>query len=433
MTQLLDLTTKRHESRVLGQWLAGREGGRERAGVQASGQNALQTNLSANELLNILGIASQSAAGHSVTPETAMRVSTVYACVSLIAGAIATLPLGIFERDGNTRKKADHEYWWLFNEQANDNMSAATAWEYLIAAKLLHGDGIAKLLRPSAVSSRVIGWEPLDTTRVQPIKTEDGHVVYRHYRDDGKIEVLQADDVVHLNSLGFDGLTSPSPITYAAREAIGTALASEEFSAKFFAQGATADIALKTNSTLKDDQVNLLRQSWMAKYGGSKNSRMPLVLSGGLEVQTLSINPVDAALLPTRLFTVEEICRIFGVPPHMVGHTEKNSSWGTGMEAQGANFVRYTLLRHLVPLAQELNRKLWPTRARFFVEHITAALERGDLKSRYEAYRIALGRAGEHPWLDANEIRRIENMEPNPNLKPNGGTSAPEPPASAAG
>ena len=120
----------------------------------------------------------------------------------------------------------------------------------------------------------------------------------------------------------------------------------------------------------------------------------------------------DAEIIASRMFGVQELCRIFGVPPHMVGHTEKSTSWGTGIEQQGMGFVRYTLQRHLTPIAQELNRKLWPTRAKYFVEHLTAALERGDLKTRYEAYRIAMGRAGEAPWIDANEVRRIENMPP---------------------
>ena len=149
--------------------------------------------------------------------------------------------------------------------------------------------------------------------------------------------------------------------------------------------------------------------------------RGPLILSGGLEPAQLSVNSKDAEILATRLFTVEEICRVFGVPPHMVGHTDKTTSWGSGIESQGIGFVRYTLQRHLTPMAQEINRKLWPVRERFFVEHITAALERGDLKGRYEAYRIAMGRAGEMPFLSADEIRRFENMAPNPELQLNPG------------
>lgn len=417
-----DLTAKRHESRVLGQWMAA--GGARQQRPQALGENGVQTNLTAEQLMSVLGLVGQSASGINVTAEAAMRVSTVYACVSLLAGAIASLPFAVFERDGNTRKRAEgHEYWWMLNEQACDSMTSATAWECLLANRFFHGDGIARLLRPGYGSSRVIGWEPLPTLRVQPFCApgEPERIYYRYQPSQGAQVILDQADVIHLPSLGFDGLTSPSPITYAAREAIGTALAAENYSARFFADGATFDYALKTAQNLKKDQLEDLRTSLMAR---SQGSRSPLILSGGLEPAQLSINPRDAEILATRLFSVEEICRIFGVPPHMVGHTEKTTSWGSGIEAQGAGFVRYTLQRHLTPLAQEWNRKLWPTRARYFVEHVTAALERGDLKGRYEAYRIALGRAGEQPFMNIDEVRRLENMAPDPTLQRNQGSSS---------
>lgn len=223
--------------------------------------------------------------------------------------------------------------------------------------------------------------------------------------------------MIHLTSLGFDGLRSPSLITYAAREAIGTAIAGQKYTGRFFAGGASFDYALKTSAKLKQSQLDMLKASLLARL--QNGGRGPLILDGGLEPAQLSVNSRDAEILATRLFTVEDICRFFGVPPHMVGHTEKQTSFGSGVEQQGIGFVRYTLERHLTPMAQELNRKLWPVRERYFVEHIRAALERADLKSRYEAYRIAMGRAGEMPWMDAAEVRRLENMPPNTSLTMN--------------
>jgi HK97 family phage portal protein len=414
---LLNLEAKRHESRVLGSWLSDR-GGAERAGIVAMGEHS---SLTMTDLTNLLGAAHRSASGAAVTKDTAMRVSAVYACVSLLSGAIATLPIGIYERSGGDRKKADHDYWWMLNELASEGWTAYAAWEYLVSSKMFHGDGFGEWIRPSIYSSRVIGWKPLPRHSVQPFK-DGGRVYYRISPSDGPQYVLDRADVIHLPSLGFDGLTSPSPITYAAQEAIGTAIASQEFSGKFFAGGANFDYALKTASKLDATQLDQLKASLMAR--AQNNGRGPLILSGGLEPAQLSVNSKDAEILATRLFTVEEICRILGVPPHMVGHTEKNSSWGTGMAEQGGNFVRYALQRHLTPIAQELNSKLWPVRQKYFVEHITAALERGDVKSRYEAYRIAMGRAGEQPWMDADEVRRLENMAPNSELKMNGGANA---------
>lgn len=426
-----DLTARRHESGVLGRFIASRPGAAERAGVQALGENMTQTNLTADELLAILGAGNSNAAGVSVTPASAMKVSAVYACVSRICGAIKTLPLQIYERNGADRKPVDHDYYWLFNERANDDMSSADAWTYLMSSKFFHGDGYAELLRPSHTSSRVIGWQPHHPMRVQPFRdTKTGTKYYRVQPVRGEPYVLDQADMVQITSLGYDGLTSPSPITYAAVEAIATAIASQKFSGKLFSEGATFDYALKTDKKLDKDQTDALKASLLARVNGS---RAPLILTGGLEPANLSINPKDAEILASRMFSVEEICRIFGVPPHLVGHTQTTSSWGTGMAEQGGNFVRYTLNEHLVQIAQELNHKLWPVRARYFVEHVTAALERGDMKSRFDSYRVGLGRAGEMPWLDIDEIRRMENMPPNADLKQNTGAAYAQPTDPTAG
>ena len=250
----------------------------------------------------------------------------------------------------------------------------------------------------------MIGWKPLPRHTVQPFK-DGSEVYYRISPGDKPSYVLNRADVIHLPSLGFDGLTSPSPLTYAALEAIGTALAAQDHAGKFFSGGANFDYALKSEKKLDEKQMQLLKASLIAR--AQNGGRGPLILGGGLVPAQLSVNSKDAEILATRLFTVEEICRIFGVPPHMVGHTEKQSSQGSGIAEQGASFVRYTLQRHLTPIQQELNSKLWPVRQKYFVEHITAALERGDIKARYEGYRIALGRAGEMPFMTASGVECI--------------------------
>jgi HK97 family phage portal protein len=424
--KLLNLEAVRHESRVLNTFLAGREGGAGRAGVNAALENATTTNLNANELASILGLASMSSAGVAVTRETAIRVSTVYGCVQRLAGSIASLPFEIYEREGNAKKLApDHPYWWMLNEQANPDMTASTAWKLLISGQLFYGDGYAELLRPHYNSSRVIGWRPLHPLRVVALRDDAGRRYWRVQPIIGEAYILDQADIIHLPSLGYDDelMRSPSPITYAAREQIGSALAGDAFAGKFFTDGANFDYALKTASNLSKQQLEDLRISLQARRAGARN---PLILTGGLEPAQLSVNAKDAEILATRLFNVEEICRIFGVPPHLVGHTEKNSSWGTGMAEQGGNYVRYTLMDRLTDIRQEFNRKLWPIRERYFVAHNTAELERGDMAARYAAYRIALGRAGEMPFMTADEVRRQENMPPNADLKlnPNGGNNA---------
>jgi len=418
MTQTFNMTTQQHGSRVLSGWIAGREGAAERAGLLALGENEVTSSgTSMGELANLLGASSRSAAGVRVTKETAMRVSVVYAAVSLVAGAIASLPISIYERD--TREKVDHDYWYLLNENAGGVWSAFTFWEYLMSAKLFEGDGFAELVRSSVRSSKIIALKPHHPLSVDPFKKGD-KVLYRiNPSDGGPAYTLDSADMLHVPSLGFDGLRSPSAITFAGREAIGAAIAAQEHTSRFFAGGANIDYALKAPGRLSDKQLGDLKASLLAR--AMNGGRGPLILSGGLEPAQLSINSKDAEILATRLFNVEEISRILGVPPHMIGHTDKQTSFGTGIEQQGIGFVRYTLQRHLTPIKQELNRKFWPVREKLFLEHMVEALERADLKTRYEAYRIAMGRAGEMPWMDASEVRRRENLPPNASLLRNPG------------
>lgn len=414
MTQTFNMTAKSHRSGVLDSWLASREGSLERTGIKAAGEMP-PGSVTMEELASLLGAANRSAAGVNVTRETAMRVSVVYAAVSLVAGAIASLPISIYERD--SREKVDHDYWYLLNESAGGVWTAFTFWEYLMSSKLFEGDGFAELVRSSVRSSKIIALKPLHPLSVEPFKKGD-KVLYRvNPTDGGPAYTLDSADMLHIPSLGFDGLRSPSPITFAGREAIGAAMAAQEHSSRFFAGGANIDYALKTSGRLSDKQLQELKVSLLAR--AQNGGRGPLILSGGLEPAQLSINSKDAEILATRLFSVEEISRILGVPPHMIGHTDKTTSWGSGIEQQGIGFVRYTLQRHLTPIKQELNRKFWPVRERLFMEHMVEALERADLKTRYEAYRIAMGRAGEMPWMDASEVRRRENLPPNDNLKTN--------------
>lgn len=394
-------------SAILAAWNA------QRQAVKALGQNASESGLTPEQLYDRL-VSGSSYSGQAVTVDTALRVSTVYGCVSLIAGAIATISAQIFERTKEGRKKAeDHEYWWLLNEQSNEDITASTMWTHLASSVLFYGDGFLEILRPSISSAKVKGFKLLHPNRVTPFKTADKRLMYRITPSDGTAQyILDPADIIHIPSLGFDGLRSVSPITWAARQNIGIALAAEEYSAKFFENGASSDIALKSTGKLNQDQADLLRASFAARNAGRSNYHVPMILSGGLEVERLSINPEDASLISTRQFTVEEICRVFRVPPHMVGHTTNSTSWGTGIEQQSIGFVKYVLLPMITSIQQEFNRKLWPINPRYFIEFNTASLERGDTKTRFEAYRILVGRAGERPIMSVNDIRRLENQEP---------------------
>jgi HK97 family phage portal protein len=395
-------------SPILNRWLAERQAAR---GVRAEGYTAMPDIRRGTELFEWLS-GGMSSAGVAVTEQTAMRVSAVYACVNLIGGALASLPLPIYERTPDGRQRADHAYWWLLNEQPTDTMSAAVFWEYLAASLLLNGDAFARILRPSLRSTKVDGLEPYPKSRVT-VHKQHGLLFYELWNEDRtQVEIVEQADMVHIPGPGFDGKNGMSQIRHALRNSAGIALAADEYSAAFFKNGARPDFAIEVGGSVNEEQQEMLRRSWADKHSGVGKSHLPALLVNGAKVHELTMNAEDAQLIDTRRFQVEDIARIFGVPPWMIGHTQATTSWGSGIEQMGIGFVKYTLQRHLVKFEQELNRKLWPTRSRYFVEFTTAGLERGDYKSRNEGYRIALGRAGEPAWMTVNEVRRIENMPP---------------------
>lgn len=396
-------------SAVLNAWRA--QHGPETTG-RVNNLNETRQSLTVQELANIIGGGAISNAGQVVNETTAMKVSAVYACVALIGGAISTLPLPIYERTPDGRARIEHPYWWMLNEQPEPDISAAVFWEYMVAARLFYGDCFAEIMRPSFRSNRVIGFKAHHPLRVFPFRDSEGSLYYRVQPLVGAEYILHPADIIHVPSLGYDGIRSPSPITYAARQSVGTSLAAGEFSARFFSNGARPDFALTTDGSMTEEQARLLRATWGERHSGVANSHLPAILTGGLKVQQLTMDPVDAQILATSSWNLEEICRVLGVPPFMVGSTEKSTSWGTGQENMGRGFVKYTLLRDLRKIEQEFNRKLWPSREKYFVEFDVSGIERGDLKSENDALRIALGRAGEPGWLSINEVRHMKLLPP---------------------
>lgn len=367
----------------------------------------------------------------SVNEVTAMQSSAVYACVNLIGGAIASMPAHIYKRLTDRRERADSPLWWLLNEQPSPDISAATMWEYAITSLLLQGDAFIRILRRSAYNSEIIGLEPWAPSRVN-VKRVDGRLVYVLTPIVGDMFAVDQADMIHIPGPGFNGFRGMSQIKYTLRNPAGIALAADNYSKDFFDNSARPDFVLSTTGNLTEKQIELLRNSWEDRYGGQGNHHKPAILFGGLDVKQLSMNSEDAQLLGTRQFQIEDIARVFGVPPFMIGHTEKTTSWGSGVEQMAIGFVKFTLTRHLKKIEQEVNRKFWPTREKYFVEFLTAGLERGDYKSRNEGYRIALGRAGEPGWMTINEVRAIENLPPDPDGNKLNGQATATPPNNGA-
>ena len=391
---------------VLAAWNASRRPGVVRADMSGLG---------VSEFSDWVAGTNASSSGAAVNERTAMAVSAVYACVALIAGAIASLPLHIYRRrDDGDRERVKNDLWWLLNEHTEldsaRGMSAATMRECLIASRSFYGDAFIEIKRASYRADRIVAFVPHHPLLVD-VKREAGDLrCVITPSDGGKPYAVNSDDMLHIPGLGFDGLRSQSQLRWALRNSTGIALAADEYSARFFGNSARPDIALQTAGTLSVDAADTLRRTWLERYQGANKSHLPVVLTGGLDVKQLTMTAEDSQLIATRQFQVEDIARVFGVPPFMIGHTEKTSSWGSGVEQMSIGFVKYTLQRHLTKIEQEINRKCWPRDTGIFAEFSVEGLLRGDAKSRSEYYRAALGGSGGPGWMTQDEVRRLENQ-----------------------
>jgi HK97 family phage portal protein len=361
----------------------------------------------------IFGV-NNTAAGVPVTEYTAMRVSAVYACVRLISGAIPQMPCQTYQRqDDGSRLAIKHDYWWLLNEQPCPLFTAASMWEYVTAQVLLRGDAFVLIQRKGAMSPLVDQLIPLRHEQVT-VKRVDGRLRYLVQDEiDGKLGyfAVDQDDMLHFPGCGFDGCRSLSVIGHAARQAIGTAIRADEFAGNFYGSGAQLQYVVKAPASMSPELQEEFRQAFVAKYGAGSNPGTPLILTEGLDITSLSMNAADAQLLESRKFQVIDIARAFGVPPFMIGETEKSTSWGSGIEQMGTAFVIYTLGPHLRRFEQELNRKLFRI-SRNFVEFNRDGLTQGDLQAQAEYFKAALGGTQNPAWMTQNEVRKLKNLPP---------------------
>jgi len=363
----------------------------------------------ASSLYDLLSGGTTTNTGKTINEQSAMAVSAYNACVRLIAGTIASLPLSVYTKDSKgNREKQETPVSEYLNVRPCAAFSAAAFWEYIGKSLMLFGDGFAIIVRTKG--GEIAGFAPLhpDQVVVHQVKNE---LRYSVIIKDGDDLAVQASDMRHFPSLGFDGVRSLNPIKHYMKESLGLSVASEEFSAKFFANGARPDFALTTAGKLDDDQVKQLRDTWVARHSGSGNAHLPAVLSGGLDVKQLTMSAEDSQQLEGRRFQVEEVARMCGVPAHMIGETTKTSSWGSGVEHMSIGFVKYALRHHLNRIEQEVNYKLF-SKSKSFVEFNVEGLLRGDSSARSTYYQTALGGSGGSGWMSINEVRKLENLPP---------------------
>lgn len=352
--------------------------------------------------------ANPSYAGPAVTAETAMRVTAVYACVRMLCGAVSTMPLHIYRRTAKGKERVDHPLWWVLNQEASPTFTAAAMREYQIASMLLRGDGLAWIRRNRRGDVERLDPLPRKNTIIEKV---GGRLRYHVHLDEEGYKGLDQDDVLHLPNVGFDGICSPSVIGLAAKQGIGLAMAAEEYSARFFSNGARPDHVITMDGNPTQEQIDKIRQSWLKRHQGTANAHLPGMLVGGAKVHQITMTSEDAQLMEARQFQVTDIARAFGLPSWMINANEKSTSWGSGLEQMGLGFIIYTLQPHLTRWAQEINRKLLRDR-NLFAEFNVAALLRGDAKTRADYYTSALGGTQGPGYMTPNEVRAKENLPP---------------------
>lgn len=350
--------------------------------------------------------------GVTVNNSTALRISAVFACIRILAETIASLPLIVYERDadGGKTRATNHDLYRLLHDEPNPLMSSFIWRETKQGHVAGMGNAYSAIVRDGSGTVREL-W-PLDPVGVTP-EVESGRLVYRlsdRVARNGEKILLPA-DVLHIPGLGYDGIRGYNPI-HMARETMGLAIAAEQYGAALFGNKSEPGGVLETDQKLDDNIEKRLRAGWESAHRGPANAHRIAVLQGGLKWKPVAINPDDAQFLETRKFQINEIARLFRIPPHMIGDLERATF--SNIEHQSLEFVTHTLRPWLVRWEMEINRKLFgkDERRQFFVEFNVEGLLRGDIKSRFESYGIAI----QNGWLSRNEVRRLENMNPEEGL-----------------
>lgn len=350
------------------------------------------------------------ASGAVVTEESAMRVAAAWRCVNIIAGAIATLPIDIIRRESETVRKpaVGHPLRRILTVKPNTWQTPSEFRRMMQSHLLLRGNAYA---RKVFIGSQLVGLIPLPTDRVTAEQLDSTAMQYKVMRKDGSSIIFPQREIFHLRGMSLDGVTGMSVLSN-MRESLGLALQTEQAGARLFSNGILAGGVIKHPGKLSDNASRHLRESMEQRNQGSQNAGKWIVAEEGMTVESISLTAEDAQWLGTRDFQRYDIAMFYGVPPHMLGATEKTTSWGSGIEAQGIGFVTYTLTDWIKTWEESVKRDLleereWETvDARFNVN----ALMRGDFKTRWEGYVKGLQNCVYSP----DDVRAMEDMNPRP-------------------
>jgi HK97 family phage portal protein len=394
--------------RFLSGWNAATRTVAPRAATQSIGGGVIIN--TSDKLDEYLRTGNASASGVAVTPQTAMRVAAVYACVRIRAGIVATLPLHV-NRRVNERERADASdtaIGTLLRRRPNSWQTPSQFRRMMQAHVMLRGNAYAMVVRQIVGRRDVQQLVPLHPDRMTVEQREDLALVYTYARKDGRRVVIPQADVFHLVGLTLDGVHGVSPITY-ARETIGLSLAQESAGASVFRNGARASIVLEHPNQIGSEAREFLRASLDEYRAGGDSEGKALILEEGMKISPLAMTAEDAQWIESRKFSRTDIAMFFGVPPHMIGDTEKSTSWGTGIEAQTQGFLTFTAEDDLTMWEEAIARDLIADpRSDLYARFNRAALVKGDIKTRTAAYASAL----QWGWLSPNEVRELEDRNP---------------------
>lgn len=360
-----------------------------------------------DQLAEYLRSGAETQSGVVVTPETAMRVAAVFRCVSLIAGAVANMPLAIKRRvDARSRVDADDTaVWRLLRRRPNSWQTPSQFRRMMQSHVLLRGNAYAVIAR---AGGQPVSLVPLHPDRVKVTQLPDLTLAYTVTRMDGSTVVMPQGEIMHVVGLTLDGVTGVSPVQY-ARETIGLSLSAERHGAQTFRNGTLIGGVFSVDAKLSDEAYGRLKESLDSFAAGGENAARNLIAEQGAKYEPLGMTAEDIQYIETRKLTRSDIAMFYGVPPHMLGDTEKSTSWGSGIEQQHMGFVAYTLEDWLTAWEESVNRDLIADpRSDLYARFNRAALVRGDIKTRFDAYKV--GREG--GWLSANDVRELEDMNP---------------------
>ncbi|ELB3893621.1 phage portal protein [Morganella morganii] len=363
------------------------------------------TGMSSSELSEMIGLTYDTYSGRRVSPQLAMQLTAVFSCVRVLAESVGMLPCSLYEQlDRGNRRAVRERLNKLLSTKPNNYMTPQEFWELLIACLCLRGNFYAYKVK---ALGEVVELLPLDPSSVTPKLNSKWEPEYQVTFPDGRHDTLTQDDIWHVRIFTLDGLTGLSPIAY-AKQAVGLGLATEEHGSRLFGNGAVTSGVLQTDQYLKDDAYERLKTDFENRHQGLANAHKPMILEMGLKWQQISMTSEDAQFLETRKFQLEEICRIFRVPLHMIQNTDRATF--NNIENLGIGFINYSLVPYLTRIEQRINVGLVKPSKQgvFYAKFNTGALLRGDMKSRFDAYATGIN------WgiYSPNECRELEELNP---------------------